>query len=312
MFKKIGHQYIAYDAAGEGGSGGAGGGAPGGEGGDTGAHPVAPWNGADGVWSIGEGDTATPWYGVIPEEGARQHVEAKGYKNPAELALANYNLTKLQRGDPTVIGVPGKDATPEQMSEFYGKLGRPDSPEGYDFKFGEGVKVDDGMLSFARSAFHEAGLTPQQAQLVADKWNEFAAKQNGDATTAMSEQNAAELKDLETRWAGDLEKNKAAGQRVVQSLGLKADLISKVENQIGSAAIVELLAAIGRKSDEGAFTAGNQGGDPDDPSQMTSQQAQTRIDALRGDADFQKKFNDAGHPGHKDAVKLMERLYSRI
>lgn len=302
MFK-IGQQGIVFEAP--------GGGAPGGEGGGA-AHPVeAPWASAEGVWNVGEGDTAQPWHATIPEEAARQHVEAKGYKNPAELALANFNLTKLQRGDPTVVGLPGDDATPEQLGEFYGRLGRPDAPEGYEFNFADGVTVDDGMMEFARSTFHEAGLSPKQAQLVADKWNEFASQQNEGFQTTLTETNDAEIADLTTRWGADLDKNKAAGQRAVQALGLAPELIEKVENQIGSAAIVELLASIGRKSDEGGFTTSAQGGDPNNPDTMTKEQAAAKITELQADAEFQKKYTDRNHPGHKDALDLMQRVFAR-
>lgn len=303
MLIKIGQKLIAFDAAGEGGSGGAGGS----------AHPVeAPWTSAEGgMWNLGEGETAQPWHATIPEDKARAHVEAKGYKNPAELALANYNLTQLQRGDPTVIGLPGTDATPEQMNEFYGRLGRPDAPEGYEFNFAEGVRVDDGMMSFARSTFHEAGLTPAQAQLVADKWNAYVAEANETSQTQITQQNDNELQELQTRWGADLEKNKAAGQRAMQALEVPPELVEKVEQSIGSAAIVELLAHIGRKSDEGGFTTSNQGGDPNNPDTMTKEQAAAKITELQSDKEFQAKYTDRNHPGHKDAVDFMQRLFAR-
>lgn len=286
---------------------GTGGGA-GGEGGTV----EAPWAGAEGVWTLGEGEAAKPWHTTIAEDSVRSHVEAKGYKNPAELAMANYQLNKLQRGDPTVIGMPDKDATPEQMSEFYGKLGRPDAPDGYEFKFGEDVKVDDGLMQFARTAFHEAGLTPAQAQAVADKWNEYSAQGSSTLQDQIAEQNTQELTALTEKWGADLEKNKAAGQLAVKALGADEALLSKVENQIGSAALVELMALIGRKSDEGTLTGGGGGGDPALPENMSKEQAQARIDELRGDEAFDKKYNDANHPEHKDAVAMLTRLYARI
>lgn len=305
MFK-TGQQGIVFNEPNEGG----GGQTPAPAGGA--AHPVeAPWASADGVWNLGEGEAAKPWYSAIPEEGARAHIEAKGYKNPAELALANLNLTKLQRGDPTVIGVPGTDATPEQMGEFYKALGRPDAPDGYEFKFDESVKVDDGMMAFAKSAFHEAGLTPAQAQAVADQWNAFAAEQSEGFQTQLTEANDAELQALQSKWGGDLAKNQAAGLRAMQALDLAPELVEKIEQNIGSAAIVELLANLGRKSDEGGFTTSAQGGDPNNPETMTKDQAASKIGALRSDDEFQKKYTDANHPGHKAAVDMMQRLYAR-
>lgn len=303
MFKMIGQRIVCFDVANEGGTGGSGEGA---------AHPVAPWSAAgEGVWNVGEGDAAKPWFSTITEEPVRQHVEAKGYKNPAELAMANYQLTKLQRGDPSVVGVPGEGATDEDWGRLYDRLGRPQTPDGYEFKFGDDVKVDDKMMSWAKSTFHEAGLTPKQAQAVAEKWNAFAAEQGGALEAQATEANDAELNALQTKWGADLDKNKAAGQRVVQALGLSTELMDRVERQIGAAPLVELLALIGRKTDEGGFTGGNQGGDPNDPTHMSKEQAQSKIAQLQGDAEFQAKYTDGKHPGHKDAVELMQRLFAK-
>lgn len=90
MFRKIGQRFIVFDASNDGGAGGGV------------AHPVAPW-GSEGLWNVAaRGDAAKPWHSFLTDEAARQHVEAKGYANPNELALANYSLTKMQRGDPSV------------------------------------------------------------------------------------------------------------------------------------------------------------------------------------------------------------------
>lgn len=302
MWKKIGHRYVSFDAAGEGGGGG-----------DGGAHPVAPWSAAGAeMWNVGEGEAAKPWFAGIPEEPVRQMMEAKAYKNPAELAMAYHNLQKLQRNDGTVVSLPGDNATPEELSAFYGKLGRPEAPEGYAFQFGEGVKPDEGMVKFAQTAFHAAGLTPKQAQIVAEKWNEFAEGQNTALTGQVAEQNQAELDALATKWGANLEAHKASALRVMNAVGVSPELVSKVEQHIGSAAVVELLALIGSKSGEGKFLNNGGGGDPNDPATMTPQQAQAKITSLNSDPAFMAKYTNGNDPGHAEAVKLMERLYSRV
>lgn len=273
----------------------------------------APWGAGEEMWTVGEGEAATPWYQTLPDEAARAHVEAKGYKTPAELALANYSLTKLQRGDPTVIGLPAEDATPEQMSEFYGKLGRPDAPDGYEFKFEDGVKVDPAMQTFAQQAFHEAGLTPAQAQIVADKWNAFANETNASALDTNAEQNDAALAALQETYGADLDKNKKAGRDAMAALGMDADHVSRIEAQIGSATIVDLLVRIGSKMGEAGFVGDNtSNNDPNNIDTMSSAQAQARITELRSDPAFEAKYTDAKHPGHSDAVQMIQRLYARV
>ncbi len=295
--------------------GGGGGGTPpapapaGSEGGTPGV--TAPWAGAQGVWKVGEGETAQPWWNTIAEPEARAHIEAKQYASPAELALANYNLTKLQRGADDILALPAKDAPPEAWNDVYKKLGRPDTPDGYELKFGEGVQTDEKMVQFGKTLFHELGVPASKAQAAADKWNGFVAEQEAAMLEQARTQNQQELDALSSKFGADLEKNKAAGQRAVQALGLTNDFIERLENNIGSAPVVELLAMIGRKSDEGGFV--NTGGqmDPNNPATMTKEQAQSRIQQLQGDAEFQAKYTDKNHPAHKDALQLMERLFAR-
>jgi len=305
MWKKIG--FIQRTFEGEGAGAGAGGDAA-----AAAAQGVqAPWAGQNDVWKIGEGDAAKAWHDFIPEPEAKAHLSAKGYKNPAELALANYNLTRLQTGDPTVIGMPAADAPPELWNQFYNKLGRPESADKYDFKFPEGVKPDDGMLAWAKPAFYEAGLTTKQAQALSDKWNAYVMDANQKFTEQQAQQDQQAIEALNAKWGGDLDKNKEAGRRAMAALGIAPDLVNAVEQHIGAAAIVELLATIGRKADEGGFTAGQQA-DPNNPETLNKEQAQARITALQGDEAFQKRFLNKNDPGHDEAVRLMERLYSRV
>lgn len=299
--------YRLMEGAGEGAPGGA---PAGGEGAPPPpAAPAAPWSGAEGMWQIGEGDGAQPWYATIPEGPARAHIEAKQYANPAELALANYSLTRLQTGDPNVVALPGPDATPEQQAEFYSKLGRPESADKYEFKFGDDVQVDDKMVEFGKTVAFDLGLNPTQAQQMADKWNAFAAEiaQNAPPADATFD-NDAELAQLGETWGANLDQMKAAGQRAVQQLGLSQTDMDRIESAIGAAPLVNLLAKIGSKSSEaGAPTAGAPGGDPDNPANMTAAQAQQRVDKLMAtDAYF-----DPNHVDHKDTVAKVEQLMRR-
>lgn len=274
---------------------------------------TAPWSAAQGVWQVGEGALAQPWYNTITDQEVREHVAAKQYANPGELAKANLNLTRLQTGDPTVVALPGKDAKPEAWDSFWKRLGRPDSADKYEFKFGEGVKPDDNMVKFGKTFFHKLGLSNERANAAIGDWNTFVAEQTAAQTAKDKTANDTEIAALETKWngTGELNKNKEAGLRVIKALKLSDELVSRVENSIGTAAVVEMLATIGRKSDEGGFLSGQGGGDPNIPENMTKEQASARIAQLRGDVTFLAKYNDGKHPEHAEAVKLMERLYSR-
>lgn len=274
-----------------------------------------PWSKTEGTYMIGEGDKAKPWYEGITEEPIKEYMKTKNYANPYEAARAAWSANKLlaERGDPNTITVPKADAPKEQWEEFHKKIGRPDSPEGYQFKHPEGVEVDKDLEALGRNIFHKLGVPTAKAQEAIDMWNEAVGKKIQGNTEAARVANETELADLAKTWGADLEKNRAAGERVMKALNLDAAFMAKIEGQIGSAAVVELLAKIGRKSDEGSFKAGEENPpvNPNDPSTMNGEQAQARIKELQQDTTFMAKYSDKNNPGHADALKMMEALYAR-
>lgn len=300
---------FAPDGVGAGGGGDAPGGTPPG---DVTAHPVvAPWAAtAEGPWKVGEAGKEQEWWNTIPEPEAREHVKVKGYKNPAELALANYSLTKMQRGSSDVISLPPKDADENTLNDFYTKLGRPAKPEDYTIKMPDGVTPDENMLTFGKSMFHKMGATPAQAQRGVDMWNQYVQEQNTKAIEDAQKANAEALTALEATWGAQLNENRAAGERVIRALGLSEAKMEAIEAHIGAAPLVELLAEIGKRSGEGKLLGGAGGGDPNDPANMTKEQAQAKITQLRGDTEFNKAYLDSKHPGHADAVARMAKLYA--
>lgn len=280
----------------------------------TAEHPAtitAPWDSNEGVYTIGEGEQAKPWWSTIKEEPVRQLMETKQYKNPAEVAMAYHNLNKLQNGAADVVAMPGKDADPKQWDAFYAKMGRPATPDEYNLNVPEGAQVDQGLMKFGKELFHKMGASPEKAQAAFDEWQKFATAANAAQIEQARVQNDTELTALQAKWGEGLAEKQAAGNRAVKALGLDNALIERIEASIGSAAIVELLAAIGSKSPEGGFVGSGNSNDPDDPTAMTPEQATSRINALRSDPAFEKKYMDPKDPGHKDAVAKIERLFAK-
>lgn len=272
----------------------------------------APWDGVQGTWTIGEGEAAKPWYEGIQEPEIKEYMKAKNYANPNEAARAAWSANKLINGASDVIGLPPADADQKTMDAFYTKLGRPEGADKYDIKIPEGIETSEGMQKFGKDLAFKLGLNNKQGQTMFDTWNGFAAEMNAATLEQERVANDADLTALTTKWGPELEKMQAAGNRAVKSLGLSNATIEKIEAATGTAAVVELLALLGRKSDEGGFVAGdNKGGDPNDVTNLNKEQAQARIKALQGDAEFQKKYTDKGNPGNKDAIALMERLFAK-
>lgn len=272
---------------------------------------VTPWSNVQGVYSIGEGEAAKPWYEGIEEEPIREYMKEKNYANPYEAARAAWNANKMNKLSPDIEAFVAGKATPEQEAGIFKLLGRPDTPESYDLKAGEGIETVPELNDLAKKIFFETGMPPARAQKAYDMWNEGVTAFNAAQMEVVRQQNETELADLGKRWGTDLEANKVAGNKAVHALGIPNELVEKIEASMGSAPIVELLAIIGKKMGEGTFQGGGNSTDPNDPSTMSPQAAAARIKTLQGDAEFMKKYGDAAHPEHAQALSTMEKLFAK-
>ncbi len=124
------------------------------------------------------------------------------------------------------VRVPKDDAPQEEWDKFYGKLGRPESADGYQFPIPDvdlEAPLTKHILGTFKKTAHGLGLTPRQAQGIALAYVDMerqAEKTNAAAT-------ATRIEELKTEWGAAYENNIAIarsaarqlfGQRFIDSL----------------------------------------------------------------------------------------------
>ena len=201
----------------------------GGEGGG-GATPVTP--------PAQTQTTAPAWHESIQDEGLRQFIQGKGFKDAGEAAKALHELE-------------GKTAVPESPDAY--KLPVPD---GQDAKFAQQVA---GWM-------HKAGIPAAQAQALAEQWNAYQADQQQAAELARQQQGEADVAALKKEWGGQFEANAELGRRAVRTFGIDAGALEKISGALGDAETLRLFQRIGKHLGEGTLTPGAAGGS-DQPTQ---------------------------------------------
>lgn len=181
---------------------------------------IAPETGQGAATTPESGSTGS-WLETIPEtetflhkeeDGSekplplRDHPKLKEFKSPAELAKSLLNQEKLL-GKKTLGITPLKEgATDEEKAEWNAEFRRvmavPETPDGYEFSFPEGTKVDEGLLGWFKNASHELGLPPSMAQGVAQKWNDHVNGYWEKEFKRMDEEKAANVAALEKHFGG--------------------------------------------------------------------------------------------------------------
>lgn len=161
----------------------------------------------------------------LQDEGARNWVDTKGYKTPEDIIKAAQSLEQRLG---TSLTPPKDDAPAEEWDKFYGKLGRPESPDKYEFARPEGLPEDlpynQEMADVSKTWMHEAGLNGKQAQAIHDKFAGYMADQQKQALAAQAEAVEATHADLTKEWGptdseGFKAKQELAG-RAAKKLGL--------------------------------------------------------------------------------------------
>ncbi len=173
---------------------------------------------------------------------------------------------------PAALALPGKDATPEQWAEFYGKIGRPETPEAYELPLPEG---DDGAFAKQMApVLHKHGVTADQAKGLATEWNAMVAQQNADqaaadqaAITALDVQNKAEAAALQNEWGQQHDANMHFAKLAINQFvpGDNAPgVVAAIESVLGYKGTIQMLHNIGKGLGEhdAAGMGGNGSGTP--------------------------------------------------
>ena len=89
------------------------------------------------------------------------------------------------------IHIPNKYATDEEWNAVYEKLGKPKSPDGYEYNLPKEAKLDDNSLKACSAEAHKLGLLPKQAQGIIKYYNDLAGasetESNNQAEAARNE-----------------------------------------------------------------------------------------------------------------------------
>lgn len=314
------------------GAGAGAGGAPGGALGVLAPPPGAPGPGQGAQTPTIEGQqqqqqqqqpAAFSWDTLGLDKPVAELIAAKAYQSPKDVANAYYHLNRLVSSNgtaPDLIVLPAADAPPEAWNGVYAKLGRPETPAGYELKAPDGKAPDASMVELGQQILHMVGAPASKAPQVAALWNSAVEKMKTEWGTAETNR---QVESLNARIAAVGGKEKwdpfvTSGREVFAKLApvLGNDVMADIEKTIGAGPMVQLLGAIGMNLAKpgGAPKEGQtmQGAGPIDPAQMTPAQAQDAIRQMAADPETQKALWSANHPQHAAVAKRHLDLHAAL
>lgn len=210
------------------------------------------------------------WRSELPDE-LKQHEAFTSYQSKKDLWKGHIDMAaKVKELDGRLAdSIPklAADATDEQRAAFWAALGRPESPDKYQFdklEVPEGVTPDDSLDAWFRGVAHASGLTQEQAAGLRQAFNavQVEAYKAQVAATEKARNDASEA--LKKEWGGDYDANIEVMRRAVEGFGGQEFKALMDSTGLGNnPVVIKVFHTIGKAMQE---DGGLLGGGPSTPS----------------------------------------------
>lgn len=237
------------------------------------------------------------WYSSAPAE-YKGLVEKKGWKDAAD-ALKSYSELEKSFHASDKLMFP-KDANDKAaLDPIYNRLGRPETPDKYQFPEG----VDKDAVAAIAPKLHEAGITQTQAALIAgiDLQRQQAAQQAFNERAKLDGDKAYKI--LSDEWGPKTAENVELNRRAMRALGITPEEAQTYMAYGGAEKFMRLLNIAGSNPKFREDPTGGLGNDTTGTFGMTSNRAAMEL-AQKG-----KDLRERAMKGDKGAKAELNRLY---
>lgn len=262
---------------------------------NAGAATTTQQNGA-----AGANATAADWLTGVDGEG-RGLAEIKAWNGPGDV-IRDYRQLEKFRGVPAerLLTLPERLDDAAALGPIYDRLGRPKDVAGYG--------IENGDPEFL-AEIHKAGLTHGQVKALYGVLNSRSAAAKEAADRARDERIGQELAELQREWGATYQENENFAKRGAQMLGWDEATLTKLEDALGTKAVFQLAARIGRGFGEGKFVEGdNDRAASGGGFGMTRDAARAAYDRLNSDPSFLERFTSANKAVREAAVAEKAKL----
>ena len=265
--------------------------------------------------------TTTPPTSVTPEnwksfldaeyQEANSIKEAKSINDLAKQLVSAQSLIGRDK-----VVLPGENATPEELGEFYNKLGRPEEATGYVFdlknmQLPEGLPEDFALDQEEVEAFrkdaHELGVSKKAAEQLFQRYVGRQANALLSAQQLGDQRFERNVQSLKQKFGDAYDQNVQAANAVLNKIEGGKEFMELMNNTgLGAdPAVINALYQFARAFGDDFVTGGGGGAS----FIKSPAEAKAEIAALQNDKDFMKKYYTADDPNHKAAVSRMEDLF---
>lgn len=185
--------------------------------GNAGGQATPSFNNTTGSNSDGGDSTndtrATDVFNWVPEDYREEFRNDEGLSKYTSQNEFIKDMLEQRKTSVGAIKLPGAEASEEEWSKVYAKLGRPETPEGYELSktLPEGLDFNEDMYNEFTQTIHTAGLSKKQATKLYEWYNGKCAELNKNIAAQVEASYKKSVDDavvaLKKEWGTDYQKN---------------------------------------------------------------------------------------------------------
>lgn len=212
-----------------------------------------------------------------------------GSMNVSEL-LKSYDSAQKYIGGS--VKIPQENASAEELSAFYSKLGRPEKASDYDWKEPEGIQLQGEQFDTFKQRMHDLGMTNKQVSGVLDGYSKIVLDIFKSNETAKAQQESETRQALQKEWGDSFDSKLKGVMDTFEKLGIKDDLA-----EMGKLYDMRFIKAFHQISvdSNGTQIKG---------AETSKESVEARIKAIQSDP----AYLNAGHPQHAEIIKEFRAL----
>jgi hypothetical protein len=230
-------------------------------------------------------------------EDIRGLKDLEKFSDVNELAKSYVNLNKL-------LGKKFTDLSPDELSSYYTKLGKPASKDEYVLPEDPAI---DGIKDWYKDVALKANLTNEQAKIVIEDYVALERSCNEERIKAIEIQQKDVIEELKKDFGSAFEQRIEIAKQAVKQFG--GDDIVNILNETGlgnNPKVIKMFAEIGKSLQEDKIISS----DKAEKFGLTPADAKNKINMLKKDEEFMKSYFNATHPKHRQSIDEMQRLYA--
>ena len=201
------------------------------------------------------------------------------------------------------IPIPNKYATDADWNLVYEKLGKPKSPDGYEYNLPKEARLDDNSLKAFSAEAHKLGLLPKQAQGIIKYYNDLAGASETEANNQAETARTEAEKNLRKEF-GSTYNDRITAAKKLATATLGNDFLNNTILKDGSKlgdnpTVVKAFADLSAQMSEDNIVKG------DAPAYMSNKEINRQIAVLQQPG---SAYWDKNNPNHTDAVQEVQNL----